>query len=296
MYCIYSGKEIDASAANPEHIIPLSLGGCDQLCIQVEKQINSRLGSEVDGKLSHDFFVALDRIQSGTKGHSGKAPTYRVPHSRMDGQPVITTFEKDRIKLYDPIAKTYLNGPNSVQMSLPLDLSLRIRFTAKVALATGYFLFGDRFVQNASCDALRTIMLSKDLKEAAQADPQRLEHVRFYDFFTQVEERDKPWMDIYKLFCEATRSSNILWSYSPQSIIVHVGILGKFVGCVNFPANVEAFPTDGDYWLGHVLVCQGKELFRCSWRSALLDMCENLNILPADQLEAAKRFGEEWSQ
>lgn len=44
MYCIYSGKEIDEINSNIEHIIPLSLGGCDELIIRVEKNINSDIG------------------------------------------------------------------------------------------------------------------------------------------------------------------------------------------------------------------------------------------------------------
>lgn len=164
LYCIYSGKEITEEIASPEHIIPLSLGGCNTFMIQVQRDINNRLGSEVDGKMANDFFVALDRISSEAKGYSGKTPFCHVP-SKIEGRPVITTFEKGGIKLFDPREKTYLQGNYLVQMSFSLDITLRTRFTAKVALATGYFLFGNRFVQHADCNALRTIVLSKNLED-----------------------------------------------------------------------------------------------------------------------------------
>jgi len=292
LYCIYSGKEIKEGTASPEHIIPLSLGGCNALTIQVEKGINNRLGSEIDGKMANDFFVALNRIRSGTKGHSGKAPSYRVP-SNIGGRPVITTFEKDGMKLFDPRERTYLQGQYSVQMSFGLDVTLRTRFTAKVALATGYFLFGDRFVQHADCDALRTIMLSRNLQETFQSDAKKLKNLRFYDSFTKEKPEDKPWIDIYKMYCEILRGSNVLWTYSPQSIIVHVGILGKFIGCVNFEADVQAFPSDGDYWLGHVLLCKNNTLIRNSWRAAVMEMAEKKQLLSPEQLEEARQFAHE---
>ena len=90
-------------------------------------------------------------------------------------------------------------------------------------------------------------MLSKNLRETVQFDSQKLKNVRFYDSFTKEKPKDKPWIDIYRMYCEYVGGSNVLWTYSPQSIIVYVGILGEFIGCINFEADVQAFPTDEDY-------------------------------------------------
>ena len=90
-------------------------------------------------------------------------------------------------------------------------------------------------------------MLSKDLRETVQFDSQKLKNVRFYDSFTKEKPKDKTWIDIYKMYCEYAGGSNVLWTYSPQSIIVYVGILGEFIGCINFEADVQAVPTDEDY-------------------------------------------------
>lgn len=43
MYCIYSGKEFDTENLNVEHIIPISLGGCDQFTIQVYLSIENQV-------------------------------------------------------------------------------------------------------------------------------------------------------------------------------------------------------------------------------------------------------------
>ena len=90
-------------------------------------------------------------------------------------------------------------------------------------------------------------MLRKNLRETVQSDSQKLKNVRFYDSFTKEKPKDKPWIDIYRMYCEYAGGSNVLWTYSPQSIIVYVGILGEFIGCINFEADVQAFPTDEDY-------------------------------------------------
>lgn len=87
-------------------------------------------------------------------------------------------------------------------------------------------------------------MLRKNLRETVQSDSQKLKNVRFYDSFTKEKPKDKPWIDIYRMYCEYAGGSNVLWTYSPQSIIVYVGILGEFIGCINFEADVQAFPTD----------------------------------------------------
>lgn len=63
MYCIYSGREIDDSKMNIEHIIPLSLGGCNDFTISVEKHLivywEVRLMED-----TNDFLIALQRIKN----------------------------------------------------------------------------------------------------------------------------------------------------------------------------------------------------------------------------------------
>ena len=64
-------------------------------------------------------------------------------------------------------------------------------------------------------------MLRKNLRETVQSDSQKLKNVRFYDSFTKEKPKDKPWIDIYRMYCEYAGGSNVLWTYSPQSIIVY---------------------------------------------------------------------------
>ena len=292
MYCIYSGEEIDISKSNIEHIIPLSLGGCDEFTIRVDKNTNSRIGSKIDGKLTQDFLVALNRINAGEKGHSKKEPMYNVPSSTKDGAPLISTFTNKSLRLFDPKEREYVQYVGPITMRTVLDMDLRIKFVAKVTLATGFFLFGKSFEDYTDCDALRMIVNSERLKDLFEENSDRFEGMRFYDSLHQIEEKDAAMMDIYKMYCKHSKKSNVLWTYSPESIIVHVAILGEFVGLINCKANKSVIPPIENDWLGHIMVCNGDKLERSSWRDAILETVEVYGLLPKEEIENAKKFAE----
>lgn len=290
MYCIYSGSEIDKADSNVEHIIPLSLGGCDELTIFVDKNINSKIGSQIDGKLTQDFLVALDRVKYGNKGHSKKEPMYTVKSKTEDGQPIISTFTTDALKFFDPKEKEYVNVSGKIKMSTNIDLDLRLKFVTKVALAVGYFLFGKEFEDYTDCNELRMIINASNLKELLENEPSKFEEIRFYDSLHEINDFDKPMMEIYELFCKYNQKSNILWTYSRESVIVHVAIFGKFIGMINFKAKVDKIPHLENDWLGHLMICDGNRLIRKSWRDAILEIVEVYNLLSKEDIEKAKMF------
>lgn len=80
-YCPYLGEDLELEAFSVEHILPVALGGTDALTIQVSKRSNSRLGSELDARVSADFFVATMRVEHGTRGRSGREPDFSVAAS-----------------------------------------------------------------------------------------------------------------------------------------------------------------------------------------------------------------------
>lgn len=290
MYCIYSGKEIAEINSNIEHIIPLSLGGCDELIIRVDKNINSKIGSQIDGKLTQDFLIALDRVKVGNRGHSNKEPMYTVQAKTEDGKPLISTFTTEALKFFDPKEKVYVDYSGKISMSTNINLDLRLKFVAKVALAVGYFLFEKRIEDYTDCDALRMIITTDNLKELLENNSNKFEEMRFYDSLHEINDLDKPMMEIYTLYCQYIKKSNILWTYSSESIIVHVAIFGKFVGLINFKAKVDKIPHNEDDWLGHIMICDENRLIRKSWRAAILEMAEANNLLSEDVIEEAKKF------
>lgn len=290
VYCIYSGKEIDESEANVEHIIPLSLGGSNDFTIKVSKEYNSYLGSKVDGKITRDFLIGMDRVRHEDKGHSQKEPRIDVRSRLENGQPAITSFTKNKMKVFDPVTKKYIELPHKVRMETTLDLDIRMKFTAKVALATGYYLFGDKFTRYSDCNSLRNIMISDNLEETLRKKDD-IGNVRFFDpLLTGKECETDTTFQIYKLFIESNKASSVVWSFSEKSFIVFVAIYGKFVGMLNFEAVTDKFPKTDDFWLGHVLICQNGKLIRKSWREAIIEMCEKTGILDENTIALAKKF------
>lgn len=296
MYCIYSGKEIhelesnDELETNEEHIIPLSLGGSDDFTIRVSKEYNDYLGSNVDGKMTQDFFIAMDRVRHQDKGHSQKEPRLDVKSEIENGKPAITSFTKDNMKVFDPVHKKYVDIPPKIKMETKLDLDIRTKFTAKVALATGYFLFGDTFVKYSDCDSLRNIMMSDNLKETLKK-PGAIGNIRFFDpLLTGKECETEPMFQVYKLFIESNNATSVVWTFSEKSCIVFVAIYGKFIGMINFEAMTAQFPITDDFWLGHVLICQNKKLIRMSWRNAIIEMCEKTGVLDDNTILRFKNF------
>lgn len=290
MYCIYSGKEIEEKDSNIEHIIPKSLGGCDEFTIRVSEKINSKVGSQIDGRLTQDFLVALNRIKLGNRGHSNKPPIYKVPSRAENGEPLISTFTSEELVFYDPKENIYIQSPGKVQMRTSINLDLRKKFVAKVALSVGFFLFGKEFEDYTDCEDLRMLIKNERIEEVVRKYPEKFNGIRFYDSLMKIKDSDKPMVDTYKMFCEHNGKSNVLWTYSPKSIIVHVAILGKFVGLINFKADVKKIPEIENGWLGHLMICEGNMLIRKSWRDGILEMCEAKKLLSEDELRNAKSF------
>ena len=289
MYCIYAGKKIDESKSNLEHVIPLSLGGSDEFCIKVSEKYNSILGSKIDGKMTQDFLIGIDRVKHGDKGHSSKEPRMDIKSKLESEKPVITSFTRDGLKVYDVSNKKYINIPNTISLNTKIDLNLRMKFTAKVALATGYYLFGEKFVKYSDCESLRKIMMSDNLEETIKKE--MIKNVRFYDpLLTGNKIKGDLSFQIYKMFFECNGASSVVWTFSEHLFIVFVAIYGKFVGMVNFQANIEKFPKEEDFWLGHVLICQDGYLIRKSWREALIEMCEQTGLLDEQTLKQVKEF------
>jgi hypothetical protein len=276
LYCIYSGKYISRSDSSVEHIIPLSLGGSDDFTIMVDRNLNSIVGSSVDGKIANDPLVKLNAIKNNFSGHSGKAPRLDLKKSKIGDKPVIVSFTNKGLELFDPIHKKTINHSATINSQLIIDTLIRIKFVSKVALAAGYFVYGDTFVKHADHESLRKVVFSKNLRN------EKLEGIRFYDNLHKVEEKDRGIHQLEELHIKYLNGSAVIFMLSNVNIIAHVGIGGQYIGTVNFKAESEKFPNDGDYRLGRVLVCKNGKLHQKSYWSSIYDMNKELKIVDID--------------
>lgn len=258
---------------NPEHIIPLALGGCNGFCIQVDKEKNSMLGSKIDGKFSNDFLISSLRRHKNLKGHSGKEPTTKLVKTKIQGsdKPVQLNFIGKKSHFYDPVKRRVLDKEETqgitFQSQIKFDLDIRMRFTAKVLLAAGYYLFGDTFKEHADHGSLRKLMNYKisETKETIKDLP-----VGIMDDLHIIEDRDKGLKAIFELMCNAINGACVIFFICTENIIGTVGIGGKYIATINFKAQTEYFPKDDHFRQGHILGIQENQLKRSSFYDFLL--------------------------
>ena len=259
-YCVYTDKEtLDPS---PEHIIPLSLGGHNDFVIDVDRKFNNDIGSKVDGKLANDFLVLFERDKADAVGHSRKHPAPVVTHANLiDGTPVQAKFGKNGLSLFDLREKNNIKRSDSrakqVQCNIKLDLDIDLMFVAKVALAAGYYAYGDNFVQNVKTEEFRKIM---------NFDRQNLPTnslARVYSRFHEAEKGDDMFY-ILKMMSEFGNCSSVIIAPSSEDFGVAVSVLGKFLGFISVPSNSSNLLNDGDYKFGHCIYIQNEQVKRFS--------------------------------
>ncbi len=280
IYCPYTDKLIDPKNSSPEHIFPLSLGGSNQFTLPVDAAFNSQLGSKVDGTLANDFLILMRRNKFNTRGHSNKKPLAKSSHATMGEShaPVQVEFSNpDGLRVYDPVKRRHLKPKEFYGQNLNLRFILsqwgRLRFSAKVALSAGYFIFGDWFRNNVEHGEIRALM---NLKTNNESDFFRNFGLRAYDQFSQPKEGDKQDYALDNCLCQAAAGSCVYFVPGPVNLGVTVGILGQHISTLNVPANTDNFPFSNENDLGHAIILKNGKMLRMSFR--------DLNKLALDRL------------
>ena len=276
IYCPYTDRDIAENEANTEHIIPLSLGGTNGLEIPVDVDFNSIVGSELDGALANEFLMALRRTEYDARGHSGKEPfatIKRATYSEDDRPAQVHFHRKHGVKVWDVRDRIFKKGAGTVKINTSLNIDLPVRFTAKVALAAGYFAYGDLFREHVDHRQLRDVMNIDLAKLDLSREPSELglNHLTLtVDSYLHEDpsDPDSPLLWIRK-FCSSVRGSVIVLTPGSNCFGIGVGILGQYLAMVTVPANTESFPNSEDYAWGHVFAVVDNELKRCSWVDGL---------------------------
>ena len=285
IYCPYTDREIPKVLSNPEHIIPLSLGGTNELTIDVDRDSNSQLGHELDGALANDFFVALRRSEYDARGHSGREPwaIFRNASHGNEARPAqVHLHRRHGLKLWDAKERKLTWGSGTIQFATRIDIHLPIRFTAKVALAAGYFVYGDRFRHYVDHHQLRKVMQMNlaniDREEVERKLGETRDTVLADDYLLSEHPSHKQWqLRCIRMFCDGIRGSVVVLIPQKERLLVSVGILGKYLALINVPADTEKFPNEGDLEWGHVLAVVDKKLLRCSWAEGLNQLASSLD-------------------
>ena len=278
MYCIYLDKEVDQADMNREHIIPLSLGGANGFEIQVDSQANATMGSNVDAAIANDFFMSFPRREYDARGHSNKQPFPLAKKSKLffSNKPVQVAFKKEKIEIFSPIDRRNLDesevSGEKFLSTFKLDVYSRMRFTAKVALSVGYFIYGDLFRNNVNHNEIRKLT-SFDRSTADRKDFEGFTTKGWFWPFL-VEEKDKEDHQLYQFLASHLESSFVLAIPGPSNLGLIVGILGQVVGIINCPAKTDHFPVGDDHDLGHLVSTKGGKVSRMSYRELIKNAAE----------------------
>jgi len=279
MYCIYTNTNVSDELASKQHIIPLSLGGVDNFSINTHREMNSFLGSNIEAPLINEFTVFLNRMHHDIKGQSGKLPELKIKKAKVDGNPVSVKWNKHSIDIYDTLNHNYIkNRPVNVELKLPpVNLWTRFKFISKIALETGYYLFNEIFIKYADCETLRKAIFCDDLSN------QNLS-LKYYDNYTpqnNVKDEDVGFYHLTKLLIDNIGTSCVIVVFTETGMIIEVGILGKYLGSLNFfVENIKYFPiNDIMFRQGHVLICKDKRLFCDSFYNSIYELNSNLNLI-----------------
>lgn len=284
IYCPYTDKEISLEQSNNEHIIPKSLGGINSFNLPVDAIYNSNAGSEIDGELANDLLMLFRRREFDARGHSNKPPKVHSKKSFFSesGKPIQVEFQgKEGIKVWDSIERKEFDPQDIVGKTITSSFSIsmygRAKFAAKVALATGYFVYGELFRESVKHDDLRKLMNFN--KQSTKQDFTNVS-LRIYDQFMPTEKKqDEEERNLYDFFCNFIGSSCVIIIHGSTNLLFVVGILGQHIATINVEAKTDKFPFDGDFDLGHVIILKDNKLERISYRQLALQVKERLDIL-----------------
>jgi hypothetical protein len=300
IWCPYIGSYIEQVDSTPEHIIPLALGGSNLFVVPVERNINSKLGSEIDGKYGEDFLVKIRRNRNGAKGHSGKkaVPIVKKGFDEKNNPiQVNLDIENENIQLYDPKERISRDGQGgeSISMSIKMDSEIYLQLTSKISLAAGYFAYGDWFIDNVAHDELR-ILLTKQ----SQIDKKKLASLKttIFTFLTGgLSQKDQVELDQQRLACQSVSGGLVLFNHYQDRIGITVGILGEYVGTVYVPAKTVNIPnSQSNFDLGHAIIIEKDGIQRMSGRAFFIRLLGKLNICKKRKATGGKMFVERISR
>lgn len=276
VHCPYSGFDIRTADANTEHIIPLTLGGADSFTIQVARDRNALLNREIDEPLKKSLFMATARRRHDARGHrKTEVPPPRVNAKlTKSGIPLRLAFTEDN-KLrfesaitFEPITVEDIQE-NGLQLATSAEKNLRLRFTAKVALAGGFLLYKQRF---AEAEAMLRALTNYGGQYHNEHAVQELRLTGWY--WPQQAPTDGALIhSLLEDMAETMDCSFVcfLTSAKENHLLVAVSLLGELAGALMIPVKDNLTTDLPEFDLGHVFVLERSRCHRVSFRTMLIE-------------------------
>lgn len=278
VYCIYSDKKIPKSESSLEHILPLSLGGVNAFTVPVSRKLNSEFGHSIDGAFSNDPLITLRRAKKDSRGHNNSPVMAKWRRGSDDkGNPIQTIISKDKLSFFDAKLRRYLTDEESAgrafKSQFKIEQFVRLPFSAKVALGTGYFLYGEAFLQHACHGELRSLLKPfQSIEDAVLRDSRIL-------YFDRINDPDRWRHDlkhrVIEQIIQVNDCSAVVVLVNGGSLAFIIGILGEWQATISVPADGVKFLATDDPGLPQILLFKNGSLLRC-------DLSEEIEKLPLD--------------
>lgn len=241
-YCIYSNQELDEKPS-PEHVIPLSLGGCNEFVIDVGEKINNEYGSKIEGAFDKDMLAGFLRLKKSNVGHSGKAPSLSMKGFN-DGEPITLTIKGiNNFSIYDHKQKKEIPIGSLSDLKGKIDINAWIRLIAKITLATGYFIFEKNFNECADCDSLR-IITNSAIDGTSFFDSNLDVRTHIY-FDSRLNDNH---LDFIKEVIKKSNASGVIFEFVENRLHSFIGINGEYIGMINIKCDNEKLLQGEDFY------------------------------------------------
>lgn len=93
-------KKLDEEPSS-EHVIPLSLGACNEFVINVGKEIDNKYESKIEGKFSKDLLAGFLRLEKKNVGHSKISPCVKMRGKNNDNPITLTITGVNQYIVYN---------------------------------------------------------------------------------------------------------------------------------------------------------------------------------------------------
>jgi len=223
----------------------------------------------VDGAIANDFLVMLARRNADARGHSNKSPVPVWKRSEIEGRPVQIRLGREKFEGWDARARATIPEEDligrEISSSHRVDKFSAMRFAAKVALGSAYFIYGETIRSALDCDELRKLVALDP--EKARANPTLIpDRVMVCDRFHPDANGASADGSMFRALCEFTSRSTVIAVPHADSISFHIGVVGMFLASISCPADTTALPNDGVHDLGHAVLLAPGTLERLSLR------------------------------
>ena len=252
------------------------MGGSDSFTIQVAKDRNSLFNREIDEPLKKSLFVATARRRHDARGHrKAKVPP---PKSNAkfakNGTPLRLAFTEDKKLRFEnaitlePITIEDIRE-NGLQLSVSVERNLRLRFTAKVGLAGGFLLYGQRLAEAEI--SLRTLANYG----GHYHDEQAIQALKLTGWYWPQEAPTDGSL-IHAVLVDVAKVMDcslvcFITSVKENHLFVAVALLGELAGALMIPVKENLAANTPEFDLGHVFVLEKSKCRRVSFRNLLIE-------------------------